>query len=80
MDSDKRQIIFCSIQDLSDIMFVSNEDEFLDVFKAAYLEEYSGWNLVQIRRKIGKFERKSDFPLDVSKILPWWNDLVDPDE
>lgn len=75
LDSDKRKIIFCSMQDLSDIMFVSNEDEFLDVFENAKEKKYVGWNVVQIRREFGGFERKNDFPLDISEILPWWGTI-----
>ncbi len=76
---DMRPIIFCSIQDLSDIMFVSDEDEILKTLANAELPKYRGWGLREVRRDTGTTEKKKKFPLEIAELLPWWDRFSSPD-
>ncbi|WP_157089223.1 hypothetical protein [Oceanibaculum pacificum] len=75
IDTDMRPIIFCSMQDLSDIMFTSSEDKFLETLENASMEKFLGWNLKEIREKSGSERQKREYPLDISELLPWWKTL-----
>lgn len=72
-DADMRPIIFCSIQDLVDVMFISNEDELLTSLANAELPKFTGWGFREVRRGTGAKEKGRAFPLDVEELLPWWN-------
>ena len=75
IEADMRPIIFCSMQDLSDIMYVSDEDRFVATLKNASLEEYQGWPLMQVRRETGGEPLSREFPFDIGELLPWWEQL-----
>lgn len=72
LDVDMRPIIFCSIQDLVDVMYISDEDNLLKTFANAALPKYAGWRIVEIRRDFG-IDVQKKFPLNVEEVLPWWN-------
>jgi hypothetical protein len=72
---DRRQIIFCPIQALEEVISLSNEDSFLATLKAAREEEYIGWELPEINRReaAGKEEiEPKKFPFELDGLLPWW--------
>lgn len=79
-EADMRPIVFCSMQELSDIMFVSNEDQFLTTLKNASLEKYAGWPLMQVRRETDGELLSREFPLDIGELLPWWDQLYNNSE
>lgn len=72
---DQRPIIFCSMQDLADVMIVSDEDQFLLALDSAKLDKYKGWDFRQVRRDAAGQENGKTFPFDVGELLPWWNTL-----
>lgn len=74
-DEDMHPIVFCSMQDLVDVMFISNEDQFMRTLYNARLEKYMGWGLREVRREVEGEEKGRTFPLDVSDVLPWWGEL-----
>ncbi len=71
-EADMKPIIFCSMQELSDIMFVSTEDQFLTTLENGISESFVGWSLREVRRKVAGEEQRHEYPLDVSELLPWW--------
>lgn len=72
IEADMRPVIFCSIQDLIDVMYISTEDEFLKTCACAELPKYAGWGFREVRRDTGIKEVVKEFPLDVDKLIPWW--------
>lgn len=77
-EADMRPVIFCSIQDLIDVMFISTEDDLLGAFANAELPKYKGWGFREVRRDSGAPEMAKPFPLKVEELLPWWGKYVDP--
>ncbi len=72
-DTDKKQVIFCSMQGLSDIMFISSENEIFCTLECALLEKkYGGWLLQDVRRDISEASIRREFPHDIQALLPWW--------
>ena len=71
-EDDIRPVIFCSIQDLMDVLFVSTEEQLWETFKNASLTHYEGWTLGGIRDNIGPREDAKKFPFEVETLLPWW--------
>ncbi|GKX33723.1 MAG: hypothetical protein MnENMB40S_13410 [Rhizobiaceae bacterium MnEN-MB40S] len=75
VDEDRRQVVFCSIQTLEEILSISNESEFLDTLKAARQEKYDGWEISSIYRDQSSGSRQSTqkpFPFALDDLLPWW--------
>lgn len=72
IESDMRPLIFCSIQDLVDVMFVSNEDQFLASMANAEMPKYSGRGFREVRRDTDAKEETKVFPLKIEELLPWW--------
>lgn len=71
VEADMREIVFCSMQGLADVMIVSSEDQFLATLKSATEERYRGWDPLEVRRRAGDHNPR-DFPLEVADLLPWW--------
>lgn len=71
-DEDMRPIVFCSMQDLADVMIISTADQFLATLEKAVTNEYFGWGLREVRRNAGGEEVAQEFPLDPAELLPWW--------
>ena len=72
IDADMRPIVFCSIQDLVDVMAISNEEQILSTLQNAGMPKYSGWGILQVRRDSGEKDEPKNFPLDINDVLPWW--------
>lgn len=79
-DEDKRRPVFCPIQDLEEILAVSNDDELLQTFHLAIEEQYGGWGLRQLRTKVGEDQPRKDVPFDLSEFLPWWKGVEERKE
>lgn len=77
LPEDMRNVIFCSIEDLDDVLAVSNEDEFLETLANSQQDEFFGWALTQVRNPYqrDKLERK-DYPFTIDELLPLWKELV----
>ncbi|KQU96291.1 MULTISPECIES: hypothetical protein [unclassified Devosia] len=71
IDVDKRPIVFCSMQDLADVMIVSSEEQFFEALSSATEARYHGWDLMEVRRRAGN-QKPRDFPLEIADLLPWW--------
>lgn len=73
IETDMRPVVFCSIQDIADIMFESNEDVFLASIANAAVPKYRGWGLREVRKQTAPIENvRKDFPLAMEEHLPWW--------
>lgn len=71
---DKRSIIFCSIEELDEVLAVSDEGEFLETLQKSQLPEFAGWSLNNIRQPAGSepLERKA-YPFEIAEVLPLWD-------
>jgi hypothetical protein len=72
---DRRQIIFCPINDLEEVLSLSTEDSFLATLKVAQDEKYVGWGLSAINREEAAGKEKNEpkkFPFELDGLLPWW--------
>ncbi|AVA26071.1 hypothetical protein NXC24_PC01644 (plasmid) [Rhizobium sp. NXC24] len=72
-----RPVIFCSMQEVADIMFISDENQFLATFQNAAKEEFKGWSLREVRRSTAAEGVGRAYPLDINDLLPWWADIRD---
>ncbi len=78
-DADMRPVIFCSMQEVADIMFVSDEDQFLATLGNAAKEEFKGWPLREVRRSTAVEGEGRAYPLDITDLLPWFGDIREAD-
>ena len=73
---DRREIVFCSIDDLEYVLSYSNEDEFLASLAAAIEDRFIGWVLPDIYRKVAQQgATPKPFPFSLGEVLPWWQRL-----
>jgi hypothetical protein len=70
---DMRPIVFCSMQDLADTLFVSSEDDLMRAFDLAKEEKYRGWRILDLKQKLGTVILVKEFPLKTEILLPWWS-------
>ena len=74
---DRRDILFCPIQDLEAILGHSTEDAFLATLKAAREnKKYVDWGLREVHRdQIAEKEpiEPKQFPFKLDGLLPWWD-------
>jgi hypothetical protein len=72
---DRRQILFCPIHGLEEILSRSTEVSFLTTLKVAREEKYIGWELRDVHRdqtdQTEPVEPKQ-FPFELDSLLPWW--------
>lgn len=70
---DKRSIIFCSIDELDEVLAVSDEDELLETLRKSQLPEFAGWSLNNVRQPAGAepLERRA-YPFKIAEVLPLW--------
>tara|TARA_R100000365_G_C2717328_1_gene50863 strand:- start:16 stop:822 length:807 start_codon:yes stop_codon:yes gene_type:complete len=72
-DEDARPVVFCSMQELADVMIVSDDaDHLLKTLEAAVSEQYAGWGFREVRRDLGVPQVARAFPFDVAELVPWW--------
>lgn len=75
-EEDKRRPVFCPIQELDNMLTVSNEEQLLATFRAATDVYYQGWSVSQVRADaVPKLEKEKNFAFDLSEFLPWWKDM-----
>lgn len=72
IEADMRSVVFCSMQDLTDVLHVSDEDDLPASFSGAVESEFLGWSLLNVRRKVGGQNKNKQFPLQIEELLPWW--------
>lgn len=75
---DRRNIIYCPIQQLEEILRRGNSDTLLMALKAAGEERYKGWMLREVFRVVTKdidLGEPQRFPFDLNPLLPWWGDI-----
>ncbi len=75
-----KPILFCSIQDLADTLFVSNEETILMTLVNAEMPKYRGWSLHGVRGDTGVEELRKEFPLKLEELLPWLVPVLQRDE
>ncbi|MER8369031.1 hypothetical protein [Mesorhizobium sp. M1378] len=76
LPEDRRDIVFCSIDDLDDVLAVSDEDQFMQTLRKSSLSEHDGWQLASIRNPSWEppLERKA-YPFHVGEIIPLWDEV-----
>lgn len=74
---DRRNVLFCSVQELEAILSHSTEDAFLATLKAARDDKkYVGWGLREVHRdQMAEKEpiEPKRFPFKLDGLLPWWD-------
>ncbi|MCA6111138.1 hypothetical protein [Bradyrhizobium cenepequi] len=74
---DRRKVVFCSIEDLEEILSETDEAGFLATLSAAAEEKFDGWLLSSVHRELveqaGKEQSTRRFPFDLGDVLPWWS-------
>jgi hypothetical protein len=74
-EEDKRPPVFCPIQELDNMLVVSNEEQLLAAFRAATNVKYQGWSIEDVRDDaVPALEREKDFAFDPGDIFSWWKD------
>jgi hypothetical protein len=77
LSEDMRDVIFTSIEDLDDVLAVSNEDEFLETLANSQKEEFFGWALIGVRNPYRKIElERKDYPFKIDDLLPLWKKVA----
>lgn len=77
LPEDMRDVIFCSIEDVDDVLAVSNEDEFLETLGRSQKEEFFGWALTEVRNPYRKLElERKDYPFSIGELLPLWKKVA----
>lgn len=72
-----RNIVFCSIEELDDVLATSTEDEFLDTLRKSRLPEYIGWELPNIRNHlIGEKLDRRPYPFKIEEVIPLWKEIL----
>ncbi len=77
LPEDMRDIVFCSIEELDDVLAISNEDEFLDTLRKSLLPEHLGWQLPSVRNPSWEKELdRSPYPFKMEEVLPLWKEFI----
>jgi hypothetical protein len=73
---DRRDVVFCAVQDLEATLSESNEEGFLRAMAAAGEGRFVGWLLPKIREELeGNTPIRKPYPFDVGNVLPWWRNV-----
>jgi hypothetical protein len=76
LEKDRKQVLFCPIQELENTLSISDEEIFLKTLLAAREERYAGWMLWNVRKDIEKNKSaRRPFPFELGAVLPWWTDI-----
>lgn len=77
LPEDMRDIVFCSIEELDDVLATSSEDEFLDTLRKSLLPEHHGWQLPSVRNPAWEKElKRNPYPFKIEEVLPLWAEFV----
>lgn len=72
-ESDRRPVVFCSVEDLEFALLHTTDEGFLDALRAATEERFIGWRLPDVRRDLSKTGSKLYPFIDrMAEVLPWW--------
>jgi len=72
--ADKRRIIFAPVEELDDVLAISDEDEFLATLQAARDQKFNGWMLKNIRQQLSEtVPVRKPYPFHPKEFLPWWD-------
>jgi hypothetical protein len=75
---DMRRVVFCPMQDLADTSIISTQTQFQRTLALASGDEFKGWSLREIRRRLDEPEIPNKFPLAYADILPWMDNIAPP--
>lgn len=73
IESDRRMVIFASIQELNETLAQTDLSDFLIVLDKATTEKFSGYSLPSIARELPTKQTPKSFPMNMADVLPWWN-------
>lgn len=77
-DADKRNVVFCAVQELNDVCAEVEFDELMAVMKQAVTSKYHGWSVLEVMRDSGVKRTKKGFPMKVNELVPWLEIIADP--
>lgn len=72
VEADMRTPVFCPIQELDDILSVSNADQILATFQQMTEIDSFSWNVRQKRDEIGPRLAAKPYPFDPGDLMPLW--------
>ncbi len=71
IEADMRPVVFCSADDLEDVIGWATEDTLLKLFEVATKPKYEGWSVIAIQRDEGlKSAEWKKFALDLGDLIP----------
>lgn len=77
-DEDRRDVVFCSVQELNDVCAEVEFDELMEVMKHAVTMKYHGWSMLEVMRDCGVKRIKKGFPMKAGELVPWLDAIADP--
>jgi hypothetical protein len=72
IEADMRTPVFCPIQELEEILSVSNADQILATFRSMIEDDGLGWNVRQRREAVGPRQEHKPYPFDPGELMPLW--------
>ncbi|MEP9386012.1 hypothetical protein [Mesorhizobium sp. KR9-304] len=77
-DQDKRNVVFCSVQELNDVCAEVEFDGLMEVMNHALTAKYHGWSILEVMRDCGVKRTKKGFPMKAGDLVPWLDAIADP--
>lgn len=69
---DMKPPVFCPIQELDDILSISDADQLLATFRKMTEAEGLSWNIRQKRDRVGPRLKTKPYPFDPGELMPMW--------
>jgi hypothetical protein len=80
LEGDRRPVIFCSIEDLEQVLTIANAEHFKRSLSAACEERFFGWMLwnvnQEVMKELGSANERKAFPFKLGDVLPWWQQMA----
>lgn len=74
-DVDMKSPVFCPIQELDDILSISDADQLLATFRLMTEAEGLSWNIRQKRDQVGPRLKHKPYPFHPGELMPMWAKL-----
>lgn len=72
---DMKAIIFCPMQELSDILFITDEKGFLETLQNASKERYFGHSILSVMNDTKLTKKQRKFPFKLGDLMPEFNEF-----
>lgn len=70
IEEDMKTVIFCSMQELSDLLFITKEEAFLQALESASKERYFGYSILSVLAETKIQREQRDFPFNLKELIP----------